>query len=51
MKQDKRKVKPRNFLYDHPLMRKGGVHEKSYKALRKAKKQDLKKEWCPSIML
>lgn len=45
MKASKRVAKPRNPLHDHPLMRKGGVHEKSDKVKRKAEKQKLKREW------
>ena len=42
----KRTSSARNPLHDHPLMRKGGVHEKPYKAKRKDEKQKPKKEWC-----
>ncbi len=35
----------RNPLHKHPLMRKGGVHQKTNKELRKQEKQNLKKEW------
>lgn len=49
MKTDKQIIKPRNPFHDHPLMRKGGVHEKTNKAKRKGEKQKLKKEWCPLI--
>ena len=45
----KHKPKERNPLHDHPLMAKGGVHEKSKKAKRRTEKQQLKKEWCYSI--
>ena len=45
-----RRSKMRNPLHDHPMMRKGGVHEKPYKAKRKDEKQRLKKEWC-SLMI
>lgn len=39
----KRKVqKPRNPYADHPLMRKGGVHQKSKSALRAAARRELK---------
>lgn len=34
--------KPRNPLHDHPLMKKGGVHQKSHKAVRRALKQGIK---------
>ncbi len=47
---DVQRSKMRNSLHDHPLMRKGGVHEKPYKAKRKDEKQKLKKEWC-SLMI
>lgn len=46
-----KKSKARNPFHDHPLMRKGGVHEKSNKAKRKDEKQKLKKEWCSLIAL
>ena len=42
----KHKPKVRSPLHDHPLMTKGGVHEKSKKAKRRTEKQQLKKEWC-----
>ncbi len=34
-------ARARNILARHPLMKKGGVHQKSKKAERKAAKQDL----------
>jgi len=46
MAGNKRKSNARNPLHDHPLMRKGGVHEKSDKAKRRNEKQKLKYEWC-----
>ena len=46
----KRKSRMCNPYHDHPLMRKGGAHEKPYKAKRKDEKQKLKKEWC-SLMI
>ena len=46
MKINKRKPIARNPFHDHPLMQKGGVHEKPYKAKRKGEKQKLKQEWC-----
>ena len=46
MKLNNRKVKPRNPFHNHPLMRKGGAHEKTNKAKRKIVTQKLKKEWC-----
>jgi hypothetical protein len=51
MAKRKRKSTARNPFHDHPLMRKGGVHEKIYKAKRKGERQKLKKEWCSSIAL
>ncbi|MGR8948303.1 MAG: hypothetical protein ACU84Q_09670 [Gammaproteobacteria bacterium] len=46
MKQKTKKLssRPRNLVARHPLMAKGGVHRKSEKALRKAAKQELKRE-------
>lgn len=38
-------LKPRNPFNQHPLMRKGCVHQKSNKALRNLNKRSLKKEW------
>ena len=36
----------RNPFHDHPLMKKGGVHEKSDKTKRRIEKQKLKNgEW------
>jgi len=46
----KRKSKARNLFHDHPLMQKGGVHEKTKKSMRRIEKQKLKKEWC-SLMI
>ena len=34
-------IKPRNPIAHSPLMRKGGVHQKSQSALRKQKRQQL----------
>lgn len=51
MAKTKRKAMARNPFHDHPLMRKGGVHEKSNKAKRKAEKLRLKQEWCSSMAL
>lgn len=49
----KRKIdlKPRNPFHDHPLMRKGGLHEKTNKAKRKGEKQTLRKEWRSLLTL
>ena len=46
-----RKSKARNPFHDHPLMRKGGVHEKPNKTKRANEKQKLKREWCSLITL
>ncbi|MCU7843233.1 MAG: hypothetical protein KZQ93_05270 [Candidatus Thiodiazotropha sp. (ex Monitilora ramsayi)] len=40
-----RSNKPRNLLHNHPLLRKGGVHEKTQKAKRRKEKQALRKGW------
>jgi hypothetical protein len=45
MKNNDTKIKRRNQLHDHPLMRKGGVHQKSNKALRRAARQALQCKW------
>lgn len=50
MKTNKHKPIIRNPFHDHPLMKKGGVHEKPYKAKRKGEKQKMKQEWC-SLMI
>jgi hypothetical protein len=42
-------AKARNPFHDHPLLRKGGVHERTEKAKRKQAKQKFKKEWDCSI--
>jgi hypothetical protein len=41
----KRTNRQRNLLHDHPLLRKGGVHQKTLKAKRRKEKQDLRKAW------
>jgi len=41
----RRNNKPRNLLHNHPLLRKGGVHEKTRKAKRRSEKQALRKAW------
>lgn len=46
MKTKKQKLVARNPLHNHPLLGKGGLHEKSKKAIRRTEKQQLKKEWC-----
>ncbi|MBI3561554.1 MAG: hypothetical protein HY080_07565 [Gammaproteobacteria bacterium] len=45
MKMPHKAVKQRNYLHDHPLMKKGGVHQKSNKAKRRAEKQVLQRDW------
>ena len=45
MKKRKAHLRGRNLLHDHPLLRKGGVHEKTNKAKRKSERQSLKREW------
>jgi hypothetical protein len=35
--------RPRNPLYNHPLLHKGGVHRKTQKAQRQQAKQQLKR--------
>ena len=37
--------RPRNHLHNHPLLRKGGVHEKTNKAKRRNSRQSLHKAW------
>lgn len=49
MKSKQKPQRARNLLHDHPLMRKGGAHQKSNKALRRKDKQKLKQDWCPLI--
>ena len=47
-----KRLKERNPFHDHPLMKKGGVHEKPKKAKRAAEKQKLKKgEWYDQSVL
>ena len=41
----KAKRKTRNPLHDHPLMKRGGVHGKSNKALRQQDRQALRRQW------
>lgn len=47
MKSKNKPNRARNLLHDHPLLRKGGVHQKSNKAKRRNEKQKLKQDWCP----
>ncbi|MBT3013731.1 MAG: hypothetical protein KUF77_10250 [Candidatus Thiodiazotropha sp. (ex Lucina aurantia)] len=37
--------KPRNPLHNHPMLRKGGVHDTTNKAQRRKAKQNLRKAW------
>ncbi|MEW8028170.1 MAG: hypothetical protein AB2792_22745 [Candidatus Thiodiazotropha sp.] len=37
--------KARNLLHNHPLLRKGSVHDKTNKAQRRKAKQNLRKAW------
>ncbi|MEW8507132.1 MAG: hypothetical protein AB2598_10525 [Candidatus Thiodiazotropha sp.] len=41
----KRSHRQRNPFYNHPLLSKGCVHEKSHKAKRRSEKQNLRKAW------
>ena len=51
MKQKANRSAYRNPFHDHPLMTKGGVHEKSEKSKRQANKQKLKKgEWDDPVI-
>ena len=48
MAKSKKKVivsAPRNPLFNHPLMKKGSVHQKNNKTKRQADKTQLRKEW------
>ena len=38
-------VPPRNPLFNHPLMKKSHVHDKSYKAKRRAEKIRFTRDW------
>ena len=51
MKTKLEKVKVRNPLHDHPLLQKGGVHEKPKKSLLRIAKQKLRKEWSALILI
>lgn len=41
----------RNPLHNHPLLRKGGIHKKTNKALRRKERVDTNKEWLPQNIL
>lgn len=52
MSKRKRKIRskgdvspPRNPLFNHPLMKKSHVHDKSYKSKRRADKVNFNKDW------
>lgn len=46
MKEKMKHAKLRNPFHNHPLMKKGGVHERSDKSKRRIEKQKLKNgEW------
>jgi len=44
-RKQKHSSRMRNWLHDHPLLGKCGIHEKSEKAKRQKQKVKLKKEW------
>ena len=51
-KSKKNKVRllpPRNHLFNHPLMKKGCMHQKSNKSKRQDEKANLRKEWYYQI--
>ncbi|MCG7992694.1 MAG: hypothetical protein JAY99_04475 [Candidatus Thiodiazotropha lotti] len=41
----KKADRARNLLHNHPMLRKGGVHDKSNKAKRRKERQNLRKAW------
>jgi hypothetical protein len=41
----KKANRSRNLLHNHPMLRKGGVHDKTNKAKRRKEKQTLRKTW------
>lgn len=52
MKSKNKRSKVRNPLFEHPLMRKGGVHEKTEREKRHISKQKLKNgEWNEQSIL
>jgi hypothetical protein len=51
MKTKLKKLKVRNPLHAHPLLQKGGVHEKPKKTQRRNAKQQLRKEWFALIQI
>ena len=40
-------TRQRNLLHNHPLLSKGGVHQKNNKSKRRLERVKLKKEWLP----
>ena len=49
MKIRLKRGRQRNPLHDHPLLKKGGVHQKTRKAMRKRDKQAIKREWADPV--
>ena len=47
LKLPKNHNRHRNFLHNHPILTKGGVHKKSNKSKRCLEKVKMKKEWLP----
>jgi hypothetical protein len=45
MKRSTNNTRMRNLLHNHPLLRKGGEHRKSNKALRQQTRQALRRGW------
>jgi hypothetical protein len=45
MKRPIKNMRMRNLLHNHPLLRKGGEHCKSNKALRQQTRQALRRGW------
>ena len=44
---EKKKLRRRNPLHNHPLLFKGNVHRKTRKSIRHRENIKLKKEWLP----
>lgn len=44
---NKRKLRRRNPLHNHPLLFKGSMHRRTYKSKRRKENVKLKKEWLP----
>ena len=40
-------IRQKNYLHNHPLLSKGGLHRKSNKSKRCLEKVKMKKEWLP----